>query len=186
MSSHFVEPDDPSRCEGAVPGGGQCRFPREPGHTLCKACGGRNLIKAEEKRQYVLTEVRDQTRLAELAEHDSVKTLREEIALARILVEKRFNIIKTDNDLIQGCGAINSLLLTIEKLVKTCHTMEQSLGTLISRTDMLRIAEKVIEIIAEELAGVDGFEIVVDRVAMRLVKSIDTKVIDVEATTVSH
>lgn len=182
MSSPFVESGDPRQCEGSVPGGGQCRYPSEPGDKLCRYCGGKDRTKIEQKRQYQLTDTRAQLRLAELAEHDSIKTLREEIALARILAEKKFNLIKDDASLILHAPSVNAMLLTIEKLVKTCHTMEQSLGILISRTDMLKIAENVIAIISDELAGVVGFEMVVERVAQRLINAVDTsKVIEVEA-----
>jgi len=55
--------------------------------------------------------------LAQFAEHEEVKSLRDEIALARMLIERRFNLIKDDADLISACGSLNTLLLTVGRLM---------------------------------------------------------------------
>jgi hypothetical protein len=169
MDATIVPVDDPNRCQGSFRGG-QCRYRAEPGNTRCKACKGQDLARIEAKRQYILRDVREQTRVLELREHEDIKSLREEIALARRLLERRFNLINTDAELIAACGPLNNMLLTIEKLVKTCHTLEQDLGTLMSRTAALRLAEKMVDVLMEELADRPGFEDVVDSIAGRLIQ----------------
>ena len=50
-------------------------------------------------------------RLHKFADHEEIRSLREEIALARMLAEPRWNMVKNDNDLIMACGSLNTLLL---------------------------------------------------------------------------
>jgi len=83
----------------------------------CLACGGRSQAPARRLRQYLLAKAQDSTRLAHFAEHEDVKSLRDEIALARMLIERRFNLIKDDADLISASSSLNTLLLTVERLV---------------------------------------------------------------------
>ncbi len=89
----------------------------------CQACGGRSLAPARRLRQYLLAKAQDSTRLAQFAEHEDVKSLRDEIALARMLIERRFNLIKDDADLIAACGSLNTLLLTVERHDRPLETV---------------------------------------------------------------
>jgi hypothetical protein len=120
----------------------------------CLACGGRNQAPARRLRQYLLAKAQDSTRLAQFAEHEEVKSLRDEIALARMLIERRFNLIKDDADLISACGSLNTLLLTVERLVKSAHAIEKSLGTLLARTAVLRLGRQICQIIVDRLEGI--------------------------------
>lgn len=166
-----VHPDDPNRCEGHA-GREQCHYRAEPGDTKCRACGGKDQVALESKRQYILTNVESRTRLAQFAESDTIKSLRDEIAMARVLTEKRFNLIKTDADLLSACGPLNTMLLTIERLIKTCHATEQSLGVLLGRATVLNLASQLCQIMIDELQDVPGFEEIVERVSERLVASV--------------
>ena len=51
-------------------------------------------------RSYLLGTVQDQARLAQFAESENIKSLRDEIALARLMVERHWSMIKTDNDFV--------------------------------------------------------------------------------------
>jgi hypothetical protein len=103
---------------------------------------------------------------------DAVKDLKEEIALARTLLERRLNSIKDQGDLIAATGQIVTLLTTIEKLVSSCHKIEQSLGILIGKERVMDLAKTVVTILLEELDGVEGYEGIIDRVGERLVSEL--------------
>jgi hypothetical protein len=170
--NRVTDPDDPNRCQGAAPDG-QCMNEQEPGTPYCKVHGGRPETAAtEEKKLYLLTEARYRTRLAQFAEHEQVKSLREEIALARMLIERRFDLIRNDNDLLNACGPINTMLLTVERLVKSAHTIEQNLGSLLSKPTVLKLGQEMVAIIIDELEGIDDYEAIVDRITARLVDTI--------------
>jgi hypothetical protein len=165
------DPTDPERCKGAAPDG-QCWNRAEHGSDYCLAHGGKSTALAESKRAYLLVDVQRRVRLAQLAEHDDIKSLREEIALARLLVEKRLNACKNDEELIASAGAINTMLLTLERLVKSANTIEQNLGTLLAKSAVLKLGQSICHIVVEELEHVDGYEIIVDRITRRMIDTI--------------
>ena len=162
---------DPHRCKGAQPDG-QCQNRAEDGSDYCRACGGENRAPARRLRQYFLAKAQDRTRLAQFAEHEEVKSLRDEIALARVLIERRFNLIQNDADLLAACGPLNQLLLTVERLVKSAHAIEKSLGTLLARTSVLRVGQQICQIIVDRLEGVPNYEQIVDAIITDIVATI--------------
>jgi hypothetical protein len=154
---------DPRRCKHSLPHE-QCWNEAEPGCDNCLAHGGKSKAEAEDTRLYHLAEVDNRTRLAELSSHERIKSLREEIGLVRILIEKRMNMIRTEADLLSACGPINNMLLTLEKLIKSCHSLEQSLGELLSKNSVVRLGQSICEIVIEELQEVEGHEEIIDRI----------------------
>lgn len=166
-----TDPADPNRCKANFEQE-QCWNEAEPGSSNCSAHGGRNKLIAESKRRYQLAEVEDRRRLSELSEAEDIKSLREEIGLIRMLIEKRMKVIKTEADLLTACGPLNSLFLTLDKLVKSCHTLEQSLGDLLSKQAVLRLGQALCEIVIEELQDVPGHEDIIDRIVDRLFPAI--------------
>lgn len=166
-----TDPADPNRCTYTFPHE-QCWNRAEPGAKNCKAHGGKSNAETEEKKLYFLSEAKYRARLAQLAEHDEIKSLREEIGLARMLIEKRFDLIRNDNDLLAACAPINTMLLTVERLVKSAHTIEQNLGSLLAKTAVLKLGQQLCEIVIEELTGVDNYEAIVDRITDRIVETI--------------
>ncbi len=167
-----TDPADPRRCKYSYPHE-QCWREAEPGCEYCLAHGGKSTALAEDTRLYHLAEVDSRTRLAELSSHERIKSLREEIALVRILIEKRMNMIKTEADLLSACGPINNMLLTLEKLIKSCHALEQSLGELLSKQSVVRLGQSICEIVIEELQGIEGHEEIIDRIVERLFPTIN-------------
>jgi len=162
---------DPRRCKGSK-GEGQCMNLAEDGSEYCVACGGVNRAPARRLRQYLLAQAQDRTRLAQFAEHEEVKSLRDEIALARMLIERRFNLIQNDADLMQACGPLNTMLLTVERLVKSAHAIEQSLGNLLARQSVLRLGQLICQIIVDRLEGIPNYEQIVDGIITDIVATI--------------
>lgn len=125
-------------------------------------------------RNYFLDDVNFQQ---EVGRHitDDLKSLTEEIALARTLLERRLNGIKDDAELIASTAQITNMLLTIEKLVSSCHRIEQSLGVLIGREKVVELAKAVAEILLEELQDVPGYEAIIDRISTKLMSALAEK-----------
>jgi len=101
---------------------------------------------------------------------EQIKSLREEIALCRALVERRLNMVEEGNsaDFLAACGQVNTLLLTIEKLVSSCHRLETSLGVLLSKAAVLDLAREIVGVLVNELQGIDNFEEVIDRISEQI------------------
>ena len=106
---------------------------------------------------------------------EELKSLREEIALCRSLVERRLNMIETSADFLSAIGTVNTLFLTLEKLITSCHRLEVNLGTLLSKAALLDLAKEMVEILMSELEHVDGYEELVDRIGEQIVAAIADK-----------
>jgi hypothetical protein len=168
-----LDPADPTRCKG-VNSEGQCWNRAEEGSDFCRAHNGVSLAPARNMRQYLLTKVEERTRLAYFAEHDEIKSLRDEIALTRMLIEKLYNSIQNHADLLTTCGPLNRLLLTVERLVKSSHQIEQSLGNLLGRPAILRLGQQIVEILMVRLETIPGHERLVDSIIDDLVPAIQS------------
>ncbi len=166
-----TDPADPRRCKHSYPNE-QCWWEAEYGCEFCLRHGGRSKAQAEEKRLYQLADIDNRRRLAELAGDENIKSLREEIGLLRILIERTMNAAKTPAELLSSSTSINSMLLTAQKLVKSCHELEQSTGELLSKQAVVKLGQKICEIVIEELQGIEGHEQIIDRIVDRLFPTI--------------
>jgi hypothetical protein len=166
---HVTDLADPRRCQGSSPTG-QCRNVAEPGCDFCRAHQGADT--GEEKRIYLLHKSQYRDRLTKLSSHDNLKSLREEIAIVRMLIEEKLNLVRNEADFISSFGPIQQALLTVEKLMKTFHAMEQSLGSLLSKTAIVRLGQSISSIIIDELKEVPDFEAIVDRINSRILEAI--------------
>src|SRR5574340_1457383 len=101
------------RCTFTRPDG-QCQADAMPGSNYCTFHGK---VDPEflKKRQYWLANARYRLRYDDLSGHDALKSLRDEVAMASMLLEERFNLIQNDSELLAACGQINTMLLTIER-----------------------------------------------------------------------
>ena len=165
------DPADPRRCKASA-GSSQCRDLAAPGADFCLSHQGVDQTNAQSTRLYLLAKADSQKRLLQLADHEEIRSLREEIAIIRMLIEGRMNLIKSDNDLLIQSGAINSLVLTVERLVKSAHTIEQQLGILLSKSAVIALGQTICKIIVEELDGIERYEEIVDSIMTRISTSI--------------
>ena len=82
---------DPRRCKGASVDG-QCQNVAEEGSDYCRVHGGKDQAPARRLKQYLLTKAQDRERLAQFAENDALKTLREEVVVALGQLERRLSL----------------------------------------------------------------------------------------------
>ena len=163
------DPADSRRCTGQTDYG-QCWNVSEEGDHRCRAHRGKK--SGRSKRVYLLHKAQYEKRLTELSSDDQLISLREEIALIRMLIEERMNLIGNENDFLSAFGPVQQALLTVEKLTKSLHQMEQSLGNLLSKSAIVKLGQSLSQIIVEELRDVPGYEEVVDRINERMLVSI--------------
>ena len=167
-----TNPADPRRCQGAAPDG-QCWNEAEPGSRYCRCHGGRDHTEQENLKGYLLAKAQDRARLAEVSDElEPVKELRDSIALLHMMIERRWNAIKDDGDLLQACGPLNQMLQNMDRLVNSCHKIEQNLGQLLAKHAILALAKRMVAIMVEELEGIEQYEDIVDRITARLIDTI--------------
>jgi hypothetical protein len=160
---------DPDRCQG-VDSDGQCHHKRAAPSNYCPRHGGNRGIAAAEKekiRNYQLGKWRN--RVNAFADNPEVKSLREEIGILRMMLETTLNKCQDDSDLIIYAGKIQELVRDIERVVNSCHKLEERTGVLLDKPTILTLADTFVRIIGEHVMDPDALEI------------IGTKLIDVVA-----
>lgn len=164
-----TDPVDPNRCQGAAPDG-QCMNLSEPGDNHCRVHGGRDLAKIEDTKGYLLAKANDRARLVNLSEDlEPIKELRDTISLLHLMIERRWNMIQNDSDYLTACGPMNQMFQNMDRLVNSCHKIEQNLGALLAKNAILGLAKRMVEVIVEELEGIDDYEEIIDRITQRLI-----------------
>jgi len=164
---------DPNRCKGASPEG-QCKNVALYNNDYCKLhSGGVDHLPAEQRRGFLLAKAEDKARLASVSNDlEPVKELRDTISLTHMLIEKRWNMVKEENDLLIHCGPLNQLIQTMERLITSSHRIETNLGELLARNAVLALAKEMVAIVIDELEGIEDYEEIIDRITSRLIDTI--------------
>ena len=174
-----VEPDSPDRCQ-ATTKVGQCTDMRHNGSTYCLVHGGHHHDRAVTKksiRNYQLAKWRNT--LDRHTDSSDIKSLREEIGILRMMLESQLEKCNDDTDLLLASHQISTLVLNIEKLVKSCHTLEGSMGHLLDKQNILNFATSIVNIISEVLSDdVTRLTIIADRISLLLAEPTDASITD--------
>lgn len=155
--------DDPERCQGHVTNG-QCPLRAEPGDKYCHSHNGRDRETPARNRKYMLTDSEMARRFVDMDTPEEIYSLREEIALCRMLLEKRLNSIKNEADLIIASPMINQQMLTLEKLVKAFADIEHRLHNQLSKDAIVMLGVKLSNFIADCLSAVPNSSELVDQI----------------------
>jgi hypothetical protein len=160
-------PDDPRRCQASVVNQ-QCPYQAIESSTFCHmhTPGTQDKIKKEMVRNYQLTQWK--SRVDQFADSDSAKSLREEIGIARLVLENILGICKDSHDLILYSAKISDMVMKIEKLVVSCNRLESNLGMLLDKTAAINLASQIVAIISEEVPD----DLLIEKIGRRIVESI--------------
>jgi len=141
-----IDPADPKRCQ-AITSKGQCRDKAIGNGPYCNVHGGAvDAVRKERIQHYLLSNPDLAARYDRHGATEEYRNLRDEIALARTMAEKRLDAVKDNSDFLAACGAVNSYLQTIEKLVSSCHKMEISLGSMLSKASVFALGQEIVSI----------------------------------------
>lgn len=164
IGERIESPDDPDRCQGNS-GNEQCNLKQVPGSNFCAAHGGNKSVLAEKKaaaNRYRLTKW--QQRMQEFSGDSELKSTRDEIGILRILLEERLNLCQTSMDLILHSGPISDIILKIDKVVKNLHEIDKDFKNLLEKSDVIQIADRLINIVKEEVKNPEEVERIQRRV----------------------
>ena len=104
-----------------------------------------------------------QARLDELADSDGRKTLTDEVAILRGVLELHVNSCSSERELLMRSSTISELVTKIERVVSQCHKLESSLGQLLDKTAILEFTSKIIQIITDIVSDEDQLKKISDR-----------------------
>jgi len=166
-----TDPADPRRCK-APDSYGQCMGIRVEGSDYCPVHAGSYRPPAPGMRQYLLARAQDRARLASFAEHDDIKSLRDEIALTRMMIEGLWNSAQSNAEQLAVYGRVNSHILTLEKLVKTCNQIEERLGSLLAKPTLLRVGQQICQKLVARLEGLPNYDQLVDTLIRDVITTI--------------
>lgn len=164
------DPLDPRRCKCQLNGGAQCPYLSIENGDRCPmhAAATNHLVIQEQSRNYRLTKW--QQRLNEFADHDKVKSLREEIGILRILLEETMAKCNDADDLMMYSGKITDVVMKIEKVVSSCHRLEASTGLLIDKTAILSLGSAVVEIIVKYITDEAKIKLISDDIVTAILQ----------------
>lgn len=181
MDNKFLRHNDsihhPSeRCEATVKTG-QCPYNKINNTNFCPMHGSNSTsIKAngEVRRNYRLG--RWKQRVGELADHDSIKSLREEIGILRMVMEELLNKCEDATDLLMTSHRIADVAMKIEKLVVSCDKLEGRMGMLLSKRSVVQLAGEYVQIINNYVTDPD----IIEQISEQMITA--TEKLDVAST----
>ncbi len=154
---------DPQRCKASNKSS-QCMNKCEEGFDYCNYhnSGQRLLVKKEKEHQYLLTRWRAE--IDHYSNNSQVKSLREEIGILRLLMQTALNRCLDADDLMIHAGRIMELTARIERVVQTCHTMEEKTQFLVDKQQIVHLAEQILLIITEFVTDPNVLANIADRI----------------------
>ena len=143
--------DDPRRCQARGPHN-QCMMVKVEGSDYCHLHGGHAAVRHAAKDElYNLNVTRFKARLVKLGNSSQIMSLRDEIGVARLLLENIINQCRGPVDLITYSPQISKQTDSISKLIRDCHYIESKMGNLLDRGALMTFGAKVIDIINENI-----------------------------------
>jgi hypothetical protein len=157
--------DDPNRCTYMKPGEGQCMMRAVEGGTRCKVHGGGRQLQVQKKEQLrAYAKNRWSAAIRENANDSEIKSLREELGIARIMLDQLLNRCKDSHDLLMMSTPIDNMLKTINLIQKTSHSIEKDLDNMIGPDSLMKFGDELFNVIMEEVEDTDT----INRIALKL------------------
>lgn len=160
--------DDPRRCQANVHHS-QCMNEAMEGTTYCQAHSAtfdKHRQTRLQARTYRLGKWED--RKNALSDDSSIKSLREEIGISRIVLEEIMGACRDAQDLIIYSERIIKLTGSINTLIVSCQRLEEKTGALLDKTQVLTICDVLIGIVTDYVVDPDTLTLIGDRVEKAL------------------
>lgn len=142
-----TDPADPNRCQG-VGSQGQCWNLAADRAQMCMMHGGnmqQNKAIQEDRDMYQVDMYR--ARIARQKGHPEVKSLTNEIALLRMMLEEKLRSCTDNTTLLLHAASISELIMKIDKLVNSCHKLEKNMGLHLDKAVLLQFSAEIVALI---------------------------------------
>jgi len=159
-----VESDDPRRCQHTN-SGGQCPYISVDDNKeklTSRYCAAHihlydaSFRKDVQLKRYKLSQYH--ARVGELFKDEEFKSLREEIAILRMLLEQLMNQLQTPWDFMVYGQRVETVIEKIGKLTVMGHKLEISLGQVLDKPTLATFTDEIIRIISEEVQDTDALK----------------------------
>lgn len=163
-------PEHPDRCQSNRGSQGQCWNMKQGVSQYCPAHGGNRANDTAAKKDLELYRINSYLqRTKEIETNPSLMSLNREVALMKAIIDEKMNLIRDQNSFLQYHGGLTDLIMKAEKLVTSCHRLNERLGNMLSTQQALQFAAEILEIIADEVKDSD----VVEKCQERIIGSLD-------------
>lgn len=142
---------------------------RVQGSNYCRMHGGHTVANTTEKeniRRYNVAKWR--AKIERHAGSSDLTNLNEEIGVLRMLLEEHLNRCENDVDLVTMTPVMADLVMKIDKVVNSCHKLQDRLGHLLDKNQILQFASLVVEIISTHVEDSEVVAIIANRIAESL------------------
>lgn len=162
---HRCDSNDPRRCQSNIKGD-QCPWLSEPGSSFCQTHSNDHKNFDSQLRNYRLAKW--QARVSQFSENEYVKSLREEIGILRMVLEEILTRCQDSTDLMMYSSKISDYILKIEKLVTSCHRLEERTNILLDKSSIIHLAGVMVEIVGRFVND----SIVMDKITEEILENI--------------
>jgi hypothetical protein len=129
--------------------------------------------KKQEKRQYHLKSGALAEAYDRFADSGQIKSLSEEVALLRALLQERLTLIDNSSLAVAATDGINNIVKSIERLEMRSFELEQKSNRLLPKATLFKLADQIVALLLSELKSVPNSEHVIDSIATKLAKLIE-------------
>lgn len=170
-----VEDESPDRCQMVVGGKYQCSNKVVEGSQYCPSHGGASVATARKRQalqnyQLSVYNARFMQSAEEKRGSSEIKSLRDEIALTRALLEDLLNRCDSPLKMELQQGNILKHLETVEKLVRSAHKLELEMQQLLDREQIIAFGKAVINIISDIVQDQSMITEIASRIALLSVR----------------
>lgn len=150
---------------------GQCTQVKIKGCNYCLAHGGTATLKKQEEQalnNYRLNKF--QARLREMRSSSVIKDLRDEIAILRMMLEEKLNGFQGSTDMLLQSGQIGDIIMKIERLVISCHKLDEKTGCVVDRSTVINMAEQLVSVITKNVQHLENGGEALERISIAFEK----------------
>jgi hypothetical protein len=169
--TRIKDENDPNRCE-MVHNKGQCVYVKIPGQRFCPQHGTNTVAASERRAHRNYNLARIQGDVDKKLDSSELKSLREEICILRVMLERQLNGIADDYDLIANSAKISDLICKIQGLVTACHKIEVQSGFLMDKNAILQITALILNVITNRVTDPDVIDILSDEIPNAIVSGV--------------
>ena len=144
-----VDVEASNRCQG-ITAKGQCVLAQVEPSKFCHLHGGGVVSGAQRRiavKQYMLDKAHVRART--LTNDSQIKGLRGEIGILRMILETQIDRCPTPTQLAVAAPSLSDMIMKIQKLVTSCHRLEEAMGHTLDQDQLAVIADSIIQVIGD-------------------------------------
>lgn len=148
---------------------GSCPLDSVEGSLYCQKHSNEIALR----RNYLLDDEKLRESLEGKLGSNMIMSLREEVALLRVMIQDRLNLAKSDAERLVAYNQVGNWLGTLDKLVNSLNRLEKETSQVLTKETLMQVGRAIVSILSEEIKRLEGYEDVIDAVATRIVPVIE-------------